>query len=71
MNVLVSKEASLNEHVDTMIDKEIYITKAARYLKEDIIYYAKTLPELSSTADELCKDLRKPPQSVTLFLSEL
>ena len=39
---IVSKEA-LNEHVDTMIDKEMYIMEAARYLKEDIIYYAKTL----------------------------
>ena len=27
--------------------------------------------ELASTADELRKDLRKPPQSVILFLSEL
>ena len=27
-----------------MIDKEMYVTKAAQYLKEDNLYYAKTIP---------------------------
>ena len=71
--VIISKTATLKDQIDTVVDKNIYISRAASYIQEDILNFAKNLPETSwpPTVEELSSEHRKQHESVTNFLTEL
>ena len=71
--VIVSKEATLEDHVDTLVDKNMYITKAASYIQKYILDFAQKVPGTNwpPIAEELFADEQQPPESVTMFLTEL
>lgn len=45
--IVVSKDTTLEENIDTLVDKRAYINKAAEYVREDIIRFSNEQPELS------------------------
>ena len=37
--IVISKDSTLEENIDTLVDKRAYINKAAEYIREDIIHF--------------------------------
>ena len=70
---VVSKDSTLEENIDTLVDKRAYINKAAEYIREDIIHFFNEQPELSRlpNAQELISEITKSPDVLTDFLTEL
>ena len=70
---VVSKDSTLEENIDTLVDKRAYINKAAEYIREDIIHFFNEQPELSwlPNAQELISEITKSPDVLTDFLTEL
>ena len=70
---VVSKDSTLEENIDTLVDKRAYINKAADYIREDIIHFFNEQPELSwlPNAQELISEITKSSDVLTDFLTEL
>ena len=70
---VVSKDSTLEENIDTLVDKRAYINKAAEYIREDIIHFFNEQSELSwlPNAQELISKITKSPDVPTDFLTEL
>ena len=70
---VVSKDSTLEENIDTLVDKRAYINKAAEYIREDIIHFFNEQPELSRlpNAQELISEITKSTDVLTDFLTEL
>ena len=68
--VVISKDTTL---IDPLLDKNVYIARAAEYLRHDILEFSKNLEEVSwpPTAEELLSTERNPPSSVMKFLQQL
>ena len=69
--IAVSEDSTLEENIDTLVDKRAYINKAAEYIREDIIRFSNEKPELSWPANDLTSEITKPPDVLTNFLMDL
>ena len=69
---IVISSSSHNSYA-SVPDKISCIEKAAQYLRDDIVEYCNSLPDLQwpPTIEELTSEKRLPPASVTLFLTTL
>ena len=65
--IVISKDSTLEENIDTLVDKRAYINKAAEYIREDINRFSDEKPELSRppNAQELTSEVTKPPDVLT------
>ena len=65
--IVISKDSTLEENIDTLVDKRAYINKAAEYIREDIDRFCDEKPELSwpPNAQELTSEVTKPPDVLT------
>ena len=67
---VVINASAIDSHI-TFNDHSHIIQQAARYLREDILEYVSTKPELTwpISLEEVSSDSRQPPESVLEFLS--
>ena len=71
--IVVNKDCTLSNTIDSIVDKEVCITKAAEYLREEILHFSEAIPEMDwpPNFDNLNSEERNPPHLVTVFLQKI
>ena len=72
LEIVVSKDSTLEENIDTLVGKRAYINKDAEYVREDIIRFSNEQPELSwpPNVQELTSEIPKAQGVLKIFLTE-